>query len=190
MIAGILLAAGAARRFGSQKLVAKYRGEPIVRHAARALADATDSLIVVTGSREEQVREALRGMPVMFASNANWEMGLATSLSRGLQEVDPAAEAAVMALGDQPQLSARVVRDVIERWRETGKPIVSASYRGIRAHPVLFAREMFDELMRLRGDAGARLLIERSADRVAYVEIDEAIPPDVDTAADLKALES
>jgi molybdenum cofactor cytidylyltransferase len=188
VITGILLAAGGARRFGSQKLVAKYRGQPIVRHAARALAAGTDSLIVVTGSREEQVREALKDMPLTFASNADWELGLATSVRRGLQEIDDSCEAIVVAVGDQPQLDARVVRDVIARWRETGKPIVSASYRGVRAHPVLFAREMFDELSRLRGDAGARLLIERSADRVAYVEIDEAIPPDVDTAADLRAL--
>jgi molybdenum cofactor cytidylyltransferase len=78
---------------------------------------------------------------------------------------------------------------VISRWRESGLPIVSASYRGARGHPVLFGRSVFGELAELQGDAGARLLIERSPERVAYVEVDAAMPPDVDTVEQLAALD-
>jgi molybdenum cofactor cytidylyltransferase len=78
---------------------------------------------------------------------------------------------------------------VIARWRETALPIVSASYRGVRGHPVLFARSVFPELSELQGDAGARLLIERSPARVSYVEIDSEMPRDVDTTEQLAALD-
>ena len=79
---------------------------------------------------------------------------------------------------------------VIARWRETGKPIVSASYRGVRGHPVLFARPVFPELLQLHGDAGARLLIERTPERVSYVQVDAPMPPDIDTSGELEALEA
>jgi len=98
-------------------------------------------------------------------------------------------EALVVAVGDQPGLDPGVMRSVITRWRETGLPIVSASYRGARGHPVLFARPVFAELLALQGDAGARLLIERSAERVSYVEVDAEMPPDVDTTEQLAALD-
>ena len=97
-------------------------------------------------------------------------------------------DAVVIGVGDQPGLDAGMVRRVIDRWRESGRPIVSASYRGQRGHPVLFAREVFPELLRLEGDAGARLLIEQSAERVEYVEMGCEMPADVDTVEQLKRL--
>lgn len=189
MIAGVLLAAGGARRFHSQKLVAMLNGQPVVRHAASALAGATDSLVVVVGHEGSSVAEALRGLDAKVVENPSWELGLATSLKRGVEAVAAKCDAVIVAAGDQPGLDDAVVRAVIERWRETGLPIVSARYRGVGGHPVLFARSTFAEVAALAGDAGARLLIERSPDRVAYVEIDAPMPKDVDTTDDLAALD-
>jgi molybdenum cofactor cytidylyltransferase len=188
MIAGLLLAAGGARRFGSQKLTAEWRGEPLVRHAARALLAAADRVIVVVGSESAAVRVALAGLNVVTIENADWALGLATSLRAGIAGLPADCEAAVVTLGDQPGIEPRVIRAVIARWRERGTAIASASYDGTRAHPVLFARSVFPELLALDGDAGARLLVERSPDRVAYVDVAGALPPDVDTEDDLRAL--
>lgn len=188
MIAGILLAAGGARRFGSQKLVALFDGAPIVSQAARALRSATDDLIVVVGSESDAVRRALREVNAHVVENPGWSIGLSTSIKGGVEAVSDDCAAVVFAVGDQPQLDPAVVRAVIDRWRATKKPIVSASYRGVRAHPVLFARSCFPALCELQGDAGARLLIERSGDDVSYVEIDAPLPPDVDTPDDLARL--
>ncbi len=189
MITGVLLAAGGARRFRSQKLVALFRGEAVVRHSAKALGSATDALVVVVGSDAEAVSAALDGTGARIVRNADWELGLATSIAAGIGALPAECEAAVIAVGDQPELDPFVVRAVMSRWRETGKPIVSASYRGVRAHPVLFARAVFPELMTLQGDAGARLLIERSRERVTYVQVDAPVPADVDTSGELEALE-
>lgn len=188
MITGILLAAGGARRFGSQKLVALFAGTPVVAHAAAALRSATDDVIVVVGSESDAVRRAVRDVNAHVVENPDWALGLSTSIKRGVDAVTDTCEAVVLAVGDQPQLDPSVVRAVIGRWRESGKPIVSASYRGVRAHPVLFARSYFAALAELQGDAGARLLIERSGDDAAYVEIDAPIPPDIDTPQDLGGL--
>jgi molybdenum cofactor cytidylyltransferase len=188
MISGILLAAGGARRFRSQKLVAAYRGQPLVRHAATALRSAVDELIVVVGSEAESLREAVAGVDARIVENVDWALGLSTSIRRGVDAAGERCDAVVIGVGDQPGLDAGMVRRVIDRWRESGRPIVSASYRGQRGHPVLFAREVFPELLRLEGDAGARLLIEQSAERVEYVEMGCEMPADVDTVEQLKRL--
>ena len=189
MIVGLLLAAGGARRFKRQKLVATYRGAPLVTHAARALRSATDGVIVVVGHDADTVRSALAGIDARVVENVDWEIGLASSIRRGVEAMPIEAEALVVTVGDQPGLDPPVIRAVIARWRETGSPIVSASYRGARGHPVLFAQSVFPELLELQGDAGARLLIERSPARVSYVEVDAVMPPDVDTIEQLAALD-
>ncbi len=190
MIAGVLLAAGGARRFGAQKLVAPLHGKPVVRHAAQTLSGVTDACIVVVGSAADEVRTALASLDLSIVENAHWIDGLGGSLARGIAALGDDAEAAVIAMGDQPSIDPGVIQAVIACWRETGKPIVSARYRGIGGHPVLFARALFPALCELHGDAGARLLIERSARSVAYVDVDAPMPRDVDTPDDLRALGS
>jgi molybdenum cofactor cytidylyltransferase len=188
MICGVLLAAGGARRFKSQKLVAPYRGQPLVRHAASALRAATEEMIVVVGHHGEAVRQALAGLDVRCVENAAWALGLSTSIRCGVEAVRNECDAVVIGVGDQPGVDADDVRRVIDRWHESGRPIVSARFRGQRGHPVLFARSVFPELLGLEGDAGARLLIERSAERVSYVDLDREMPPDVDTVEQLEDL--
>ena len=189
MIAGLLLAAGGARRFGSQKLLAPLRGSPIVRRAAENLAAETDELWVVVGSEAEAVRGVLKGVAARFVENEQWARGLSSSLAAGIRALPPEVDAIVIALGDQPSVDRDVIRRVIERWRETGRPIASARYLGTRGHPVLLAREVFDEAASASGDVGARELIARDPARVVFADVNADPPRDVDTKDDLSALE-
>lgn len=189
MNTGVLLAAGGASRFGSQKLVARVRGTPIVRHAADALRAGVDELVVVVGYDAALVREALAGLDARFVENREWAAGLSTSLRGGILAVQNEADAAVIALGDQPGLDPSLVRRVIATWRSCGRPIVATRYRGNRGHPVLLDREVFAEAIAITGDVGARALMERDPARVAYVDVDQPAPRDVDTRRDLEALE-
>lgn len=186
MIAGVLLAAGGARRFGSQKLVAPFDGAPLVRHAAAALARSTDALVIVIGHEADAVRAALTEIDASIVVNPDWRQGLSSSLRCGIAALPPDAEAIVVALGDQPRIDPLVVRSLIDRWRASGTPIVSARYRGERGHPVLFARAVFPQLASLRGDVGARTMFEQSPEQVAYVDVDDVVPADVDTMDDLE----
>ena len=188
MIVGLLLAAGGARRFGSQKLVARVNGEPLVRSAAATLAAATDALVVVVGCEAEQVSAAVADLATRIVTNEGWSEGLAASVRAGIATLGPAVEAIVIAVGDQPGLDRAVVEAVAARWRESGAAIVAARYRGVQGHPVLFARSMFGELFELSGDRGAKPVIERDSARVAYVDVDAPMPLDVDTVEDAEAL--
>lgn len=188
MIAGLLLAAGGARRFGAQKLVQPLGGKPLVRHAADALAKATDELLVVAGHQSDVVRDALAGMRCAFVENPQWSDGIAGSVRAGIAALPPNAAAVVVALGDQPGIDTRTVHRLIECWRATGVPIVSARYRGVRGHPVLFDRAVFGELAALEGDVGAKPVIERDDARVATIDLDLDGPRDVDTVDDLRSL--
>lgn len=188
MIVGLLLAAGGARRFGSQKLVATLDDVPLVRHAAQALAQETDELIVVVGSESAAVTRALDGIDARIVENAEWERGLSTSIRSGLRAVKQDTTAIVVALGDEPRVDGAVSRALIAAWRESGRPIVVARYAGEIGHPILFDTSIFPELMALDGDRGARGVIQRSPDRVAYVDMTTAPPLDVDEPNDLRRL--
>lgn len=187
MIVGVLLAAGGATRFGSQKLVAPFRGEPLVRRAAGVLLSVTGQAMAVVGNDAEAVRGALEGSGLTVVENADWRDGLSSSLRTAVAAAPKEAEAVIVALGDQPGIDPAVMRSLIEQWRATGQPIVTARYRGVRAPPVLLARDVFDEIAALRGDYGAKQLMDRLPERVAFVDVNADIPHDVDTPADLES---
>jgi molybdenum cofactor cytidylyltransferase len=189
VIAGLFLAAGGARRFGSQKLLAPLDGSAIVRRAAETLAAEVDELWIVVGSEGDAVRRALDGLAAHVVENPQWERGLSSSLAAGIRALPADVDAIVIGLGDQPTLGNEVIRQVIGSWRTSSQPIVSARYRGIRGHPVLLDRRVFAEASSGSGDVGARDLIARDPSRVAFVDVNGDPPRDVDTKDDLSALE-
>lgn len=188
MIAGLLLAAGGSRRFGSQKLLAVLDGVPVVRRSASMLASVVDRTIVVVGADAAGVERALDGLPVAIVRNERWANGLSGSLAAGIAALPGDVEAVLIALGDQPMVAREPFEAVIARWRAGGASVVAPVFRGERGHPVLFGREVFAELARVQGDVGAREVIQRDPDRVALVETAEPLPVDVDTPNDLRRL--
>jgi molybdenum cofactor cytidylyltransferase len=190
MIVGVLLAAGGSRRFGSQKLVTPVRGLPLIRHGAELLRRTTDHVIAVIGSDALVVRAALSGSGAEIIENPEWRDGLSTSLRRGVASVSPAAEAVIVALGDQPDIGPDVVRKLVEVWQHTGYVIVTARYRGVRAPPVLLARQTFRDVAALVGDVGAKAIMDQHPESVGFVDIDADPPRDVDTPGDVDAFTS
>ena len=187
MIAGIVLAAGAARRFGSQKLLAPVDGVPLVRRSVeRLLATSLDELVVVLGSQAEAVGAALDGLGVRTVVNPAYLAGMSTSLRAGLAALRPETDATVVALADQPGVGAAIVDRLVERYRAQRAPIVAPVYRGgTRGNPVLFDRSLFDELRAVTGDEGGRTVIARDPRRVMLVEVEEEMPGDIDFPSDL-----
>jgi molybdenum cofactor cytidylyltransferase len=184
LIAGIVLAAGLARRMGRQKLLLPLAGKAIVRAAVEGLARHVDEMVVVTGYEAAAVEEVLAGMPVRFVRNPHPEEGQASSIAVGARALRPSTEAVVVALGDQPTLPDAVVPGLIEAWRRTASPVVAPRYRGTQANPVLFGAVVIPELCRLTGDGGARPVVHARPERVAWVDFDLPVPADVDTPED------
>jgi molybdenum cofactor cytidylyltransferase len=189
-IAAIVLAAGRASRMGSNKLVAELDGEPIVRRTVRAvLGSQARPVIVVTGHEADAVAQALAGLDVRLVHNPDFAAGMSTSLQVGIAAAG-AASAALICLGDMPKLRAEHLDAVIAASR-AGDPaeIVVPTFDRKRGNPVLWPRRYFAEIATLSGDVGARALIDRHADHLRLVAIDDpAILVDVDTPAALAAL--
>ena len=181
MIAGIVLAAGLSRRMGRQKLLLELNGKPVVRWAVEGVLPHVADLIVVTGHDDTAVRAALDGLPVRFAVNPRPEAGQGTSIATGASALAPDTEAALVVLGDQPRLPADVIPTLLREREHTGRAIVAPVYRGTQGTPVLFAAEVFPELVCLDGDAGARSVVGARPERVARVVIETPMPLDVDT---------
>lgn len=188
-VAAIVLAAGQARRFGAQKLLAPFGASTVVRTVVDTVrASGVEYVVVVTGPAPEAFRSALAGVPVTWAVNANPAQGMSSSLVAGLAVVPPDAGAVLVVLGDQPTVNPDVIECLIGEWREGRGPIVAPRYRGLRGNPVLFDRSLFDALKTLEGDRGARDLIGADPGLVTHVEVAEPAPLDVDTPADYDEL--
>jgi molybdenum cofactor cytidylyltransferase len=191
LIAGLLLASGAARRFGSNKLIERLGDRAVVRWSADALADEVDELFVVVPDAALEIRDALGGLAARFVINREAHRGLSSSIRAGVCALPPDAEAVVITLGDQPLLERDAAARAIARWREGGVSAVATSYSDGRGHPVVFGAALFPALRSIEGDRGARVLLDGLRAELATVDIDGPAPIDVDTrdALDQVAME-
>ncbi len=190
-VSAILLAAGAGSRFGGGKLLAPYRGRPLIEASLSNLAGApVDETVVVVGESAEALREACRPYDVRVVENREWAQGQSTSVRAGLLSLGPEARAAVVLLADQPLVGAGAVERLVAAFEE-GARVAVATYGGRPRNPVLFSREVWPLLMaELSGDEGARPFLRRHPELVVRVPCDGVgDPADVDTVEDLRRLE-
>jgi CTP:molybdopterin cytidylyltransferase MocA len=170
-IAAVVLAAGAATRFGApkQRLL-------LPRVLERVAASPVDEIVVVEGAYELRDSSSQAGLRVVRC--ADWERGPGASLRCGLESLDEDVEAAVVIMADGPDLAPAAVARVIDAWRAKGGAVVAASYDGVRGHPLLVARSAWENVP----DEGLRVASPR------LVPCDDlGAPGDVDTPEDLPA---
>ena len=164
MVWAVVLAAGAASRFGAPKQ--RLLLEPVLE---RVRASGVDGVLVVSGAHELETDARTVDCP-------DWERGPGASLRCGLDALPAEAEAAVVVLADGPSLESAAIDRVVARWRDGRAPVVAATYNGTRLHPVLLDRTAWKQVP----DEGAR-----SLDAV-LVSCDDLSPPgDVDFADEL-----
>lgn len=192
-VAGLLLAAGAGRRFGGPKaLVTLPDGTGLLPHAVHTLhRGGCDPVVVVLGAAADRARPLLPpDVGVQVVVNPDWATGMGSSLRHGLAALDPAdptVDAAVVLLVDTPGIGAAAVARLAA---VAGPDVVAvATYGGQRGHPVLLGRTHWAEVARLAvGDEGARPFLRGYAGPVHEVPCDDvAVPGDIDTPADVPA---
>ncbi len=191
-VSGLVLAAGASTRLGQPKQLLPFGPTTllgaVVAHAAAATA--LDQVVVVIGGAAAEVRQRIDFGSATVVENPEFSDGCASSYRTGIAALDPRAEAVVVLLGDQPEVEADVIDMVVGEWRRYQARIVLTSYRGREGHPLVFARELFDTLVALRGDKAAWKIVDRHRDWVHPVEVDRAHPRDINTWSEYLTLRS
>jgi molybdenum cofactor cytidylyltransferase len=192
-VAGVILAAGRSARMAPRnKLLAAIGGRPVLaRVAAVALASAASPIVVVTGFAHQRIAEALRGLDVAFVHNPDFALGLSTSLRTGLAALPTDCDGALILLGDMPLVEAGDLDALIAAFAGKDRNSICVPARhGRQGNPVLWGRAYFPEMMRLKGDAGAKRLLEIHRERVIEVEaVSDGIFADFDVPADLARLD-
>jgi CTP:molybdopterin cytidylyltransferase MocA len=159
VIAAVVLAAGASSRYGTEP---PKQVELLPRVLAALRESSVDEVVVVSGAH---------ALPVESVQCPEWERGPGASLRCGLAALPPEAEAAVVVLADGPDLDPRALDRVVEEWGAHGGDAVAATYGGVRLHPLLLARALWDAVP----DEGAKSLPAR------LVPCDDLTPPgDID----------
>ena len=190
MIGTVILAAGASKRFGSPKQLLVYKGQALVRAAAKAaIAAHTSPVIVVLGAHKAQVAaELTRLRGVRTVVNEHWSTGLASSLAVGLRALMEISgcDAVLIMLADQPGVEAAALKKLIGAF-DADHRIVAAGYAGTVGVPAIFGCEHIKELMRITGDKGAGQWLRDHPDQVTTVPLPEA-ELDIDTSLDAEQL--
>ena len=190
----VILAAGASRRFGSPKQLARYRGESLVARSVRLAHEAGAGMVcVVLGYRAEAIRRAFQQGRVSSAEttivrNARWRDGMGRSLACGVRSLDRRARAVLVCLADQPLLEAGDLERIVLAWRASPRSIAASRYAGKPGVPAIFPRSHFAALKSLSGDRGARALLASSSDVLSVPMPSAAV--DIDDPWDLSKLPS
>jgi molybdenum cofactor cytidylyltransferase len=189
----VLLAAGRSRRYGrSNKLLAPFRGQPLLWWALDAACGAhARPIVIVTGHERSRIEHSLqqyrrcrRHCPRwILAFNRRFRQGLATSLQSGLHRLPADTDGAVVLLGDMPGITPRLI-DALCAALQRGDDAVVPVADGLRGNPVLLGRPLFARAMQLRGDQGARRLLANSQ-KLRKITTEEAIALDIDRRRDL-----
>ncbi len=190
-IAVLVLAAGQSRRMGpTNKLLIPIDGKPMLRHTVEAaLTSKANDVIVVTGHEHAAVEAILAGTAVRVVHNPAFADGLSTSLKTGIAALPPGIDAALVCLGDMPEIDAELIDRLIAAFDPAGgRSIVVPTHNGKRGNPVLWGSAFFSAMLAIEGDVGARHLIGQHAEAVVEVPFENASSlVDIDTPEALDA---
>jgi molybdenum cofactor cytidylyltransferase len=195
-IAAVILAAGMSERFGSQKLLAEYKGNPIIKRAINAaLGSNVDKTYVVIPEISPTLRAVIESHgPVEIVENPDSRYGISTSIIAGLGRLKKYAKiprAMLLMLADMPNVNSELVNEVISAFHNSGAPICAPFEDGRFGHPVILHPAMFNEILGICGDTGCREILRREPSMVKAVSPSQpGTQLDIDTPCDFERIHS
>jgi Uncharacterized MobA-related protein len=184
----LVLAAGASTRLGQPKQLVKLGGRPVLHIVvSNAVALAGNAVTVVVGAQAREMTHLLAHSPASVIVNRFWEEGLSASLRFGVASLPPGCDAVLVLLGDQVGVNADDLKRLAAAWKGEQSLIAASVYAQRVGVPAIFPRLCFPELAELRGDQGARSVLERNSYRLIRVPMSNAAV-DLDTPEDLALL--
>ncbi|MDQ1005165.1 molybdenum cofactor cytidylyltransferase [Neobacillus niacini] len=189
---GIVLASGLSSRMGTPKMLLPYQQKSLVRHVIeKSLNSVLDGLVVVINPKVMGLCKevSIPGVKEVIKNNDS-HLGMSTSIKAGLHSLPQQVEAAVILLGDQPEIYEHSINKVVETYLLNHKPSIvqSVFLNNEKGHPVLFNRKLFPHLLKIDGDSGGKSVVQKFTREVVYAEMNEMNIPDVDTLEDYQRL--
>ncbi len=183
----IILAAGNSSRFGSAKQLLHFNNKNLLQHVIdEAIESSAAPVIVVTGANADKISKDLISKQVQIVFNEDWKEGMASSIVAGVKKsitLNNDIENIIIAVCDQPFVSANLFRQLHQTQNESLKHIVACSYADTIGTPALFTQKYFDALMSLTGDEGAKKILLANNDDVATIDFPQG-NIDIDTQKD------
>lgn len=187
----IILAAGNSSRLGQPKQLLRYKDTTFLEYIigeASVIKEA--AVIVVTGANHELIEKEIDASKIKIAFNPDWELGMSSSINTGLNkalQLFPEIEKCILAVCDQPFVSHSIFENLITEYHKTKKGIVASSYAETVGTPVLFDKKYFNELLRLKGQEGAKKIINGFLEDTASTPFEKG-NIDIDTEEDYNKL--
>jgi len=172
---------------GRPKQTLLLEGVPMLERVLETFRQSkTGKVVVVLGANAREVTSRVKFAQEVVVVNRRFAAGMSSSLKLGLEQVQDEAQAAIIALGDQPFVLSSTVDKLIDAYEESGARIVVPRYRGARGNPVLFDRSLFQQIERISGDVGAKSVVQKNEADVFEVEVaDRGVLVDIDTPSGL-----
>ena len=186
-ISAIILAAGRSRRMGQPKMLLPWENSTVLGKVIETLKQAgVEDILVVTGGARDEVEKVAASYGARVTHNKDYTSGgMLESIQVGIRGQKTQSEAALICLGDQPQVEEGSVRKVCTAFRQNASRIVVPSYQMRRGHPWLVANELWDEVLQMRAPESMRDFLNKHKNYIFYVEYDSpSILQDLDTPTD------
>lgn len=188
-VAGIVLAAGASTRMGTNKMLLRVDGQALVtRVVTRSQVAGLTPLVVVIGHESDRVSTELQSLSCLFAINPAFTGPMSGSLHAGLEQVPASSDAIVVILADMVHTTAAMLRGLVDAARESDAPLVVSRYGDVTAPPLLFRRSLFPELMAYNGEGCAKPVVRDHLHEAHIIDWPESALADVDTPEDFASL--
>ena len=176
----LILAAGAASRYGSPKQLINHHGKSLLQHCIDKANEVCPGRVsVVLGANRELIEPLISEAKVI--RNNHWQQGLGASIAIGVENIDPQSDGLLILLADQIALTIDDLNLLLDAF--DGSNTVSSYYAGRRGVPAIFPRSLYAELRALSGDSGAKAVLQRSDIGLLEIDLPLAVM-DIDTPED------
>jgi len=169
----ILLAAGQSARLGKPKQLLNYKGKTFLEHSLQvAIETQLQPIVTVLGANADLLKKSIEQFSTKVVINQQWSEGMASSIRCGMEElirINPTIAGVIIMVCDQPYVTAKLLTDLVEKYKYSLKPIIASSYKNNIGTPALFDKTIFALLLSLKGDSGAKKIMKSNPDWVETV---------------------
>lgn len=181
----LVMAAGTSSRLGQPKQLLELNGHTLLWHAATQALELTPHVTVVLGHQSDQCRDAIRDLPLKTVVNANYKEGLGNSIAYGVSTLEDCVSVMIM-LCDQPLIPPTHYEALIRTSKENPELIIASHYEKKSGVPAVFPTQYFPALRELKGDKGAKVLLETNI--YQYIPLNKNYSKDIDSQEDWKQI--